>query len=835
MRPPIKPSVFAWLSLLVATAGAGVAHSAPTRVFRAGEVQLPILIAVDAPLAERTAAGELGRVLGVMSGLAWDVRPPASRSERGLRLGRSLTVECQLEPLVPAREIFSRNAGKVGPDGFRIRTRAGSVFIEGATPEATGFAVAWLLQREGGVRWYAPGPAGEIVPRCAEWSLPEMDVTVEPAYFSREITGLESPAGEAWARHNGLGRRLDFGHALGRIFGPAVMAQHPDWAPLVRGTRHVPAPTDDRNWQPNLALPAVAEHAAAAAVAAFAAAPDRTSFSLGINDTVRFDQDAVTRELVEPLRFFRGRPDYSDLVFGFMNRAATAVSRAYPERYLGSLAYFWCESPPAFPVDAHVIPYVTSDRSQYFDPEFRAADLALMARWGASGVRAFGLWEYAYGRGFLIPRVPLGSLAESVRAAWQRGARGYLAEVEPQWGFDAFKVWMLAQLLWEPDRKLEDLAGEFFPGYYGGAAGPMRRFFQRCESQWTGQAGPASWLKLYGQEDQALLFPVDVCRELRGILAEAERTVAGDAVAGSRVAQTARAFAVTEAFGRADAIRRSLANVTPAELSNDEARVAGSIAALVRAEANLRQCILDANAGDFPAMAVTDYSRLVRNDPVPRLLWLCGRSDLTSARRLLTAAGLNAADRPGWKDLADGIATARVLTAPNVLQNSSFGAKTGSNLEPRFLYRGFGELPAQWDLRAMPTETGRVNLVAADPESSALRIEGAWDTQVYQWIPVEPDCLYLATARLRGRSSPGNDSALFLTFVDRDGKTVGPARMEALPKGLTSDWRELALADRAPDRAAWVGVGVGGSRQSPDDWLELAAVELRGAILDSSP
>ena len=63
-------------------------------------------------------------------------------------------------------------------------------------------------------------------------------------------------------------------------------------------------------------------HAAAAARAHFATEPDSESFSLGVNDGLTFGESPETLALTTPVRWFRGRPDYSALVFTFMNRAA---------------------------------------------------------------------------------------------------------------------------------------------------------------------------------------------------------------------------------------------------------------------------------------------------------------------------------------------------------------------------------------------------------------------------------------------------------------------------------------------------------------------------------
>ena len=107
-----------------------------------------------------------------------------------------------------------------------------------------------------------------------------------------------------------------------------------------------------------------------------------------------------------------------------------------------------------------------------------------------------------------------------------------------------------------------------------------------------------------------------------------------------------------------------------------------------------------------------------------------------------------------------------------------------------------------------------------------MRLEGAWETQVSQLLPATPGRLHVASAWMRGHSSPGNDAALILVFLTADGRITGEYRTQTLPKG-TSDWRTLLLAATAPADAAWVSVGVAAIRQPAGDWLEAAAVELR--------
>ncbi len=831
-KPREIPSIFhRWLVGLALWWGLAAPGHAETPVFRDGQRALAVFVAATAAPEERAAAAELARVLGVMSGLSWQVQPEGRGKEKGFYVGRTKKAAKLGAPLTLAADWLAPRAGESGPDAFRLRTFEGNIFIEGATPEATRFAVSWLLQQEGGVRWYAPGSMGEIVPRRTAWILPDLALTREPAYLSRTIYDLGGAEGNEWAERNGLRGRLEFNHALDRVFPPALLDVHPDWAPWLRGKRYRPATPNDFNWQPNLALPAVAAHAAGAAMAAFARDPDRTSFSLAMNDTLRFDQGLSTRALVEPLQYFRGMPDYSPLVFTFMNRAAEAMKDVGPGRYLGCLAYFWCESPPPFPVHPRVVPYVTTDRTQYYDAAYRAADLDLMSRWARSGVRAYGLWEYGEGGNFLVPRVPMAALAGAVREGWQRGARGYFAEVGAHGGFDRFKVWALAQLLWEPERPLAELADDFFSGYYGRAAAPMRRFFERCEAQWMAQSGPPYWLKFYQQEDQALLFPPSVCRELRAELTAAT-AAAEDPVVAARVAWTSRAFAVTEAYVAFDDVRRQLAAVTvpdSVDPRRDEPQWSALLGNFLQARARLAAAFDLARQGETPAMVAMSLAYFVRNDPVPRLLWLAGLNDPAAPLRLLAKAGVTAADEAAWLELAEALAQGGLAAAPNQATNSSFEKEAATGPEPRWLFPLSGALPADWEVHSTATQTGRVALMndPGQPARRCLRVEGAWDTQVYQWRPAQAGRIYVATAELRGTSSPGNDSGLFFTFLSAAGRVVGTHRMQCLPKGETADWRTMVLADLAPVGTAWVGLGIGASRQTDGDWIEAAAVELR--------
>jgi hypothetical protein len=426
------------------------------------------------------------------------------------------------------------------------------------------------------------------------------------------------------------------------------------------------------------------------------------------------------------------------------------------------------------------------------------------------------------------------ALADGIREGWKRGARGYFAEIGPDRGFDTFKAWAMARLLWDPSLALSDLEDDFFDGYYGAASGPMRRFHDACQKQWMVQQGSPFWLKYFNQEDQALLFPIEACVRLRAELTNAARLAAADPAVGTRVDSVSRSFSVAETYVQFDSERRRLAEAWPDEggaLDGREGALEGAISSLIRARSKLDVAAMSSPTRGGRASEPNLPDSLLRNDPVSRLIYLAGLRDPSAPRRIVERVGGEAEAPLAWRTMA-GALESGIGTAPNLAGNSLFIDSSDAGMEPHFLYPKYGTLPAKWTLKAMPTETGRAMLVERKgggdlaSRGRCLRIEGAWDTQLYQWLAARPGSTYLATARLRGLSSPGCDSALFLTFLSRDGRVLA-AWMQALPKGETRQWRTQALCDRAPSQTAWVGIGIGCSRQAADDWMEAGPIELR--------
>ena len=68
------------------------------------------------------------------------------------------------------------------------------------------------------------------------------------------------------------------------------------------------------------------------------------------------------------------------------------------------LAYYWAEQSPSISLHPRILPILTSDRSQWQDPDYRNEDKALIKRWGMAESEKLGAWDYYFGAPYPYPR-----------------------------------------------------------------------------------------------------------------------------------------------------------------------------------------------------------------------------------------------------------------------------------------------------------------------------------------------------------------------------------------------------------------------------------------------
>lgn len=570
---------------------------------------------------------------------------------------------------------------------------------------------------------------------------------------------------------------------------------------MINGRRWRPPSSGAVNWNPDLGEWDVAVRSAEAAKAYFSANPTALSFALGVNDGLRFGESEATLRWIYPPRYFRGRPDYSDLVFNFMNRVAERVEADHPDKYLGALAYYWCEQTPSFRVHPQVLPFLTADRSQGYDPAFRRQEEALQRRWAEAGPERLGIYDYLYGHGFLVPRIHTALLARHLRYARRAGFTDYYAELYPNWGLDGPQPWLVAQLLQDPEQSRARLLDEYYRRFFRGAARPMRRFFEECEARWMGQPGPSYWLKHYRSSSQASLYPPAARRVLRRHLEDAARRAQGDSVVEARVRLTSEAFTVSERFAEFVEAHLELARLTLSAAGSAEP---GTLDELRRVLAQERQA---------RAAFVAELERVRREHPLAL--------DVVKPQDFL---------RDDWGASAEWLMAGReAAPGRELLADPWWVQPKGPDLEIAGLVYAPG-LPAGWQSRSEPWEGMRTELHAAPGRMDrVLRMENHKFT-ILHTVVAASDKKEEAILSVRIRASVGGDTRFFLrgAWVDRGGRVIGSGRSVNLPAGEWSRPVRMFLPlGEPPPSATHATLALCVMDQQASDWLELSQPSVR--------
>lgn len=687
--------------------------------------------------------------------------------------------------------------------GYHVLSRG--VVIDALADNQLRFAASVFLENNVGARWFIPGPLGLEVQRMERLDLRAGTYLVNPGYISREIGGTSRvPGGDDWRASNRLLPLVAHGHTADALMGQEVRGMHPELAPQLEGSLFMPPP-NNKSWQPHLAHPM----APILAVRALNREKAKGGFNVvfGLNDSYAFDQSEATLAQIRPFRYFRKIPDYSDLLFGFLNRVAAAM----PDTYISTYAYYSTENTPSFPVAANVVPFLTADRSMWFDPAFAKQDRELIERWCRAGPRLVALYDYLYGQPFFVPRPTYWAVTEPIPFAFSRGVRAYYAECAPNWGFDGPKPWLAAQLLWDPRREPVQLIDEYYARFWQEAEEPMREFFSLCEQQWKSQPAPLIWIKYFRDDHQVMLFPPEIRSRLRHHLEQAKKS-ARSATVLQRVLLTSEAFSLAEAFCVHEEVSQSLSR-----LLHDPATVTIELLDRCRTYSQVRKDLLDTFhrvKRQFPLAVDSFLTPYLRKDPRGRALAELSRRD--------ALADLNEED---WKAIFGDDVTRRPMTkwGQCLLADSRWQELKLRNPDRFIATDWFG--PGNWRNRSEPNQQRHIEMLPRVDGTKGIRISECANETIWQWQPAVPGGVYLASVGVRSRVSQGNFTYLSILFADQTGKFIGQGHIDRLPPGTWSTGR-LEVMVQAPPDARFVYYTLRVMRQMDGDWVEFDAPSL---------
>lgn len=454
-------------------------------------------------------------------------------------------------------------------DGYVLLARGGDVYLAGKNWWGDIWAVYDLLEHYADCRWYLMEPRwwqtnvdgefgpGDLLPKAERIELPAtLDRVEQPDYRSR------------WFRiapmHSFRLRQRDlFHHNLVNIMRPSKMLKSdPDLFPIIDGQPW--QPKREYDFQPRVSNPRTVAVVVAAARAFFDANPQAGSFSIGMNDSNRFDNSPETLALAPD----SVQGDANKIAWAFWdwcNRIAVEVEKTHPDKRLGCLAYAGLSTLPVGSIKLHpmLVPYLTRDSAQLFDAHEQKEFHETVGLWSSLATR-MGIYEYMYGGGFVIPRVYNRYLLPNIKNQYGVGVDGFYAEAYPNWGLDGPKYWLVSKLLWDISADPAALESEFHQRMFGPAAQVMQRYFQLLEETWCTQTldSTRSNYRWFQDPKQLEIFPPAVCDKAMAFLNEAARLAttdealqldtrfAGDWTVAKRVAFFQTSFALTDALSR---------------------------------------------------------------------------------------------------------------------------------------------------------------------------------------------------------------------------------------------------------------------------------------------
>lgn len=396
--------------------------------------------------------------------------------------------------------------------------------------QGTCYAVYDFLERFCGVRWYMPGDLGMVYPSQATLKIGGSEVRRSPVFIQRDthwypgdgmgrttcLAWNNPAAGEMdlfWCRMRMGGERIPVNHSFYGFYdrfwkknpsNPDVFeGEHPEYFALGQGDR--------RDKQMCYSNPEFIKQVARDAGDFFdgkglktdACAGDDDYFALVPMDHGDYCACPACREQFDPAKKEKDKKRFStgyssDYIFGFINKVAKEVQQTNPGKHLSALAYYnYAYYPEKVRLETNVlVSLCLADSYVWPWPDGRERDLGWYRIWidKEKGRCPLTLWLYYHqeyiaqgGKYHCFPAFYAHIASEQFKMFAKDGILGaYLCGD----GFPVFDKYWFYRLMDNPDQDVDKALDEFFTGFYGAAAEPMKKIYLTMEKIY---ADPANY------------------------------------------------------------------------------------------------------------------------------------------------------------------------------------------------------------------------------------------------------------------------------------------------------------------------------------------------------
>ncbi|MBI4834768.1 MAG: DUF4838 domain-containing protein [Planctomycetes bacterium] len=471
--------VFLSLLLFAGCNGQSVGRGAGDITFvRNNKTDYVIVTAVNASDSERHAAVELAKFLKEISGADF----PVITDEQPLG---------EHEIILGANEHLKKlgiqiDFGKLGHEGFAIKTFGNYLVIAGGRLRGTMYGVYTLLEDYLGCRWFSSKVSR--IPKQPNLKLAPMDISMVPALEYREPFYTDAFDGD-WAARNRMNSSragLDnqrggkityypFVHSFYAILPPQeYFEKHPEYYSELNGKRFF------ESGQLCLTNPDVLKLTIEKVEEWLKANPGVNIVSVSQNDSGGWCQCANCLAIDEN----EGSP--AGTIVSFVNKVAEAIENEYPDVAIDTLAYQYSRTPPKNIKPRHnVIVRLCSIECCFTHPldscPENAAFVNDLKAWAKICNRLY-IWDYVTNfTHYVMPFPNFASLAPNTRLFTSNNVKGIFEEGNYSEGgggeFAELRAYVLAKLLWNPEYDAQKAINEFMDVYYGKSAPAIRKYF----------------------------------------------------------------------------------------------------------------------------------------------------------------------------------------------------------------------------------------------------------------------------------------------------------------------------------------------------------------------
>lgn len=471
-------------------------------LFSGGRSQYSIVVAPTASVSERAAAYELQSYLKQIGGANLPVVNTTSTSPNHIYVGYSEKVKSLTHLEAPA----------AADQGFSYRNYGPDIVIVGGSRRGTMYGVFEFLERELGVHWYAPDYTK--VPTRRKWEFTSLNRSGRPALNYRHVMYYKVERDAAWRIHNRLNMPWDkptekyggnegyWGIHTFDVLVPAAtyFKTHPEYFAYRDGKRQ------DGYTQLCLSNPDVLNLCITGLRKVMRENPQYAIYDLSQNDNSNYCECKKCKALA---KMYGGQ---SGLMLWFVNQAADALKKEFPEKFIGTFAYHYTRQCPTTgnirPRDNVVVRLCDIEccfgHPLTYGCERNAAFLKDYSAWSKIAPHLF-IWDYVVDfNQYQAPFPNFAVLAPNLQFFCDNHAIGVMEEGQyqcPCSEFDDLRSWVLARLMWNPGQNTETLVRQFIGDYYGKAAPEVQEYFDMVQALVNDSTHPTigieQWAPLY--------------------------------------------------------------------------------------------------------------------------------------------------------------------------------------------------------------------------------------------------------------------------------------------------------------------------------------------------